>query len=248
MKEFAKRFYKSKKWQKCRKAYIDKRVMLDGGMCEVCQEMPGMELHHVHPLSLDNINDPNITIASENLLWLCKDCHFKAHKELIMKSFEYAKKERVLTKQGVWFDENGIPHKQEIYIVHGAPASGKTTYVKEHKHHGDLVIDIDLIGQALAIVNKTSIPGNLWDTVIGVRDYLYGQIAGGHIDCKCVWVIAGLPKKKDREELCKTLGATLIHIKSDFNQCMEQMKSDEERTDKLKQEFIIRKYFENYEP
>lgn len=33
-REFAKKFYNSKAWRKCRTTYIEHRVAIDGGMCE----------------------------------------------------------------------------------------------------------------------------------------------------------------------------------------------------------------------
>ena len=36
-KEFAKGFYNSKQWKKCREAYIAHRKAIDGGMCETCK-------------------------------------------------------------------------------------------------------------------------------------------------------------------------------------------------------------------
>ena len=38
MKDFAKKFYKSQAWQDCRKAYIAKRMQIDGGLCEECHD------------------------------------------------------------------------------------------------------------------------------------------------------------------------------------------------------------------
>ena len=40
-KEFARAFYNSKRWKDCRRAYIAKRISIDGGMCETCHEVPG---------------------------------------------------------------------------------------------------------------------------------------------------------------------------------------------------------------
>lgn len=39
--EFARKFYDSTAWRKCRGAYIQHRMAVDGGMCETCHERPG---------------------------------------------------------------------------------------------------------------------------------------------------------------------------------------------------------------
>lgn len=38
-------------------------------------------MHHVIPLTVDNIGDPKITLSWSNLRLLCKDCHAKRHAE-----------------------------------------------------------------------------------------------------------------------------------------------------------------------
>ena len=73
-KEFAKAFYKSVAWQKCRAAYIQSVF----GLCERCQR-PGDILHHKELLTPQNINDPNVTLAWENLQYLCQECHNREH-------------------------------------------------------------------------------------------------------------------------------------------------------------------------
>ena len=38
-----------------------------------------------------------------------------------------------------------------VYLVYGAPCSGKTTYIKNHKRLGDLVCDTDLLYSAISM-------------------------------------------------------------------------------------------------
>lgn len=75
-KDFSKKFYKSTAWQECRRGYIIHKH----GLCERCQR-PGEIVHHKILLTESNINDPNITLAWENLELLCQDCHNKEHFE-----------------------------------------------------------------------------------------------------------------------------------------------------------------------
>lgn len=76
-KEFAKRFYKSKQWQRTRDAYIAERVAIDGGMCEVCGKRLGYIVHHKNLLTAENINDAAVT--TDDLLYVCKHCHDLIH-------------------------------------------------------------------------------------------------------------------------------------------------------------------------
>ena len=73
-REFAKAFYKSKAWQRCREGYIQSVF----GLCERCGK-PGLIVHHKELLTPDNINDPNITLNWNLLEYLCLECHNKEH-------------------------------------------------------------------------------------------------------------------------------------------------------------------------
>lgn len=74
-REFAKPFYKSTAWKKCRAAYISKRAAIDGGMCEYCKEQPGYIVDHIEELNPLNINDPSVSLNHDNLQYLCLECH-----------------------------------------------------------------------------------------------------------------------------------------------------------------------------
>lgn len=90
MQEYAEKFYKSKAWQKTRKAYL-KSV---GGLCETCLAKgiitPAVIVHHKIHISPENINNPNITLSFNNLEALCRDCHALEHPEIYrLKSKRY---------------------------------------------------------------------------------------------------------------------------------------------------------------
>lgn len=72
---FAKKFYKSTKWLKCRASYIAERRAIDGGLCERCRQVMGYIVHHVIWLTPENVNDPEITLNHDNLEYVCLDCH-----------------------------------------------------------------------------------------------------------------------------------------------------------------------------
>ena len=78
-KDFAKSFYDSKEWKDCRRSYIGSRRLIDGGKCEMCQQDQGYIIHHKIELNESNINDPNITLNPDNLMYVCHDCHNFIH-------------------------------------------------------------------------------------------------------------------------------------------------------------------------
>lgn len=79
-RDFAKQFYNSSAWKKCRASYISHRRAVDGGMCETCHEVPGYIVHHKTELSPENINDPDITLNFRNLKFDCHICHNKENR------------------------------------------------------------------------------------------------------------------------------------------------------------------------
>ena len=80
-KEYAKTFYASRRWQQCRKSYIDNRIMIDGGLCEECHKNLGSIVHHKTAITESNVTNPDITLSFGNLEYVCKECHdlFEGH-------------------------------------------------------------------------------------------------------------------------------------------------------------------------
>lgn len=85
-REFAKKFYASKEWRRCRKDYFAYRH----GVCERCGEA-GKIVHHKKYITPRNIDDPNITLCWDNLELVCDSCHELEHKNI----------------QDFYFDEEG---------------------------------------------------------------------------------------------------------------------------------------------
>ena len=79
MKEYAKTFYKSEAWKKCREAYAKSK----GELCEVCLSkgfyVPGEIVHHKIHITPKNILDPNVTLDWKNLQLVCRRCHAEIH-------------------------------------------------------------------------------------------------------------------------------------------------------------------------
>lgn len=96
MREFAKKFYNSAAWDKCRAAYISKRRAIDGGLCETCRRRYGHIVHHRIWLTPENVNDPEVALNMDNLKYDCLTCHNK-------------EKERGDVLPEILFDEDGQP-------------------------------------------------------------------------------------------------------------------------------------------
>jgi len=94
--EWAKGFYNSKQWKRCRRLFKQAK----NSLCERCLKKgiykPGDEVHHKIWLTPENINDPEITLSFNNLELLCASCHSKEHNE------KYSP-----LREDVKFDKNG---------------------------------------------------------------------------------------------------------------------------------------------
>lgn len=99
-KEFAKAFYKSREWRKCRESYIAERRSIDGGMCEICHERLGYYVHHKVLLTPDNITDPMVALNHQLLEYACKPCHDREEGHFLNRRKE---------EKRFRFDESGNP-------------------------------------------------------------------------------------------------------------------------------------------
>jgi len=87
---FAKWFYESKEWRKCRNSFFRYKH----GLCERCGGA-GLIVHHKVRITQQNVHDANVTLNWDNLELLCQDCHNKEHMS------------KCNTNNEVMFDEDG---------------------------------------------------------------------------------------------------------------------------------------------
>lgn len=68
-------FYKTQAWRRTRDAYIQRRIAIDGGICEVCGRELGKVVHHKIWLNDQNVNDIRVSLNPDNLRYECQTCH-----------------------------------------------------------------------------------------------------------------------------------------------------------------------------
>ncbi|MEN1969494.1 HNH endonuclease [Lentibacillus sp. N15] len=88
--DYAKDFYTSKEWIKCRIGYM----LSQNYVCERCGDAAKI-CHHKIYITPSNIHDPNITLNWDLLEALCQDCHNEEHHKAS------------ITQDGLGFDEDG---------------------------------------------------------------------------------------------------------------------------------------------
>lgn len=79
MKPWAVDFYKSQAWKNTRDIIMQR----DHYLCQDCLKQNKLtaaeEVHHINELTPENIQDPEVTLNSENLISLCRECHRARH-------------------------------------------------------------------------------------------------------------------------------------------------------------------------
>lgn len=196
-----KTFYNSREWNSIRQ-----QVLYDCNF--TCRDCGGIaeEVHHEEVLTLENVNDPNISLNIEKLAPLCTSCHNRRHKRF--SSAKHVRKEKV----------------QTVYVVWGSPLSGKTTYVKQHMKIGDLVLDVDNIWECISLQPRYVHPNSLLKNMFAIRELIIDNIKTRKGTWESAWVIGGFPDKYAREKLINDLGAEEVYIDVKKDECIKRAK------------------------
>lgn len=224
-------FYTSDEWRGFRASLLSERVNLNDGI--LYDEHNGKPLlnsydivaHHKIPLTMQNVNDYSISLNPENIMLVSHRSHNEIHARY------------------------GFAMFKKVYYVYGAPCSGKTTFVRESKGNSDLVLDIDLIWQAVTGGALYEKPDALKAAVFAMRDTLLDIVKTRTGKWERAWVIEGGALKSDRERRISALGAEDIFIKCDKETCLQRLASDNTRELVMEQwRRYIDDWFNRYQP
>jgi len=79
--EAIERFYTTTAWRKARAAVLKEH----NGLCQLCLAKgliePAVHVHHIKPLTPENLDDPAVTLDRSNLMALCEECHSEQHRK-----------------------------------------------------------------------------------------------------------------------------------------------------------------------
>lgn len=203
-------FYKSKRWEAFVQGLRGERAQEDGSiLCEYCGK-PIVKAydcigHHIEELTEENVDDALISLNPDNVQLV----HFRCH-NAIHKRFGYAERQI-----------------QRVYIVWGAPCSGKTTWVNEAAEPGDIILDIDRLWNAIKAdaCGEYEKPNQLKTNVFALRDFMLDQIKTRRGRWNNAYIIGGYPLPMERERIAIAVGADrLIHIDTPKEICLERAK------------------------
>lgn len=216
--EKLKKFYHSTPWRD-----LSYTLRITAGRCQCCGKVVSdpkhLHAHHKIELTDKNVDNPKIALNPENIEILCDVCHNEKHNRF-----------------GSW--------QQRAIIVYGPPCAGKTSYCLERMQRNDIIIDLDRIYESFtACDDGHEHPAALRFIAFRVRDLMYDMVKTryGHFDT--AYIVAGLPRKGEREALAANLSAELIHIDADMETCIKRAEAI--RPAGYKE--IIKNYFEEFE-
>ena len=217
-------FYRSDIWRKVRASVINDRLKDGITICEYCDKpiVSAYDIigHHKIALTPENIDDVNISLNPDNIMLVHHKCHNIIHNKLGYKN-------------------------REVYLVYGSPLSGKTSYVDSVKQEGDLVVDMDNIWQCISGCNRYIKPNRLKAVAFSVRDNLLECVKYRRGKWQNAYIVGGYPLISQREALAKELGARVIYIDTNKEECIKRLEADLTRdTDEWKK--YIDTWWENF--
>lgn len=222
-------FYKSRKWDSFIQTLKSERTNPEGFIiCEHCGQ-PIVKAydcigHHIQELTDENVDDAMISLNPDNI----KLVHFKCHNQ-IHKRFGYA--ERVI---------------QKVFIVYGAPCSGKTTWVNEVAEQSDIILDIDQLWSAIRAnaCGQYDKPNEIRSNVFKLRDTMIDMIRVRQGKWHNAYIIGGYPLQGERERLADLIGADkIVFIDTPKEICLARA---ETKTEGWKQ--YVEDWFDKYRP
>lgn len=141
-----------------------------------------------------------------------------------------------------FYEEMKEMQRDRIIIVTGAPGSGKTTYAKQNRRAGDIVIDLDYIAAALMLsTNPHDARQDVLDTAFFLRKQLIDAIADNRIAYSRAFIIA----TNDAKKLQERLGGIIVDVDQGFIDTFARIDQDTETTEedrKRRKEYAIAYY------
>lgn len=231
-------FYAGEDWSNCKAQVLNERLKNGAVYCEHCggvilkefnprekNNAGAMVFHHKIPLTAANMNNAAIAINPNNIAILHWQCHNEVHKRF-----------------------TGSQPEKKVYLITGAPCSGKTTFARERMEEGDVIVDIDDIWQQISGQPRYTKPNSLKPLVFATRDAQEEQVRMGAGTWRNAFIIRSLPLAMDRKRLAERLGAEVVTIDTPQEKCIERLRENPQGRDVAEYEKHIKKYFMMFSP
>lgn len=223
-------FYTSSEWRKFRQVVIAERInKKDGILYDEYNGQPLLKsydiiLHHIEELTMQNVNDPSVSLNPANIMIVSMKSHNEIHKRF---------GGRVQTWQ------------RKVYCVFGAVCSGKSTFVRENMERGDCCLDMDLLWEAISLQEAHNKPSELKSVIFSVRNAILDSIKTRNGKWQTAWVISAEPFEAQRQRMLDMLGAEPIYIDTPKEVCLQRLYENPNGRDIKQYEGFINEYFDN---
>ncbi len=129
----------------------------------------------------------------------------------------------------------------KVYVIHGAPCSGKNTYVKTHKGDNDIIYDYDALMMAISGGGTHDHNDNLSCYILDMRDVIIARLkVEEQIDR--AWIISTYVTEK-LKGLLAGLNPVYKEIKANKLTCLSRLKENPDGRDVDKWTAYIESYF-----
>lgn len=219
-------FYRSKEWKQFREFIIAQRIRDDGFVYDEITGKPIVKaydiiLHHKIELTLENVNDYNISLNPDNI----QVVSFRTHNE-------------IHNRFGTW--------TRHIYLVYGCPLAGKKTYVQERAGIHDLIIDVDKIYACISNNPQYIKSGRLYDCADAVKQALFDCIKYKRGKWINAFICGGFPFKGERERIAAQYGAEEVFIDCTKEEAFTRLASVQDGRDIDEWTKYINTWFDRY--
>ncbi len=134
-----------------------------------------------------------------------------------------------------------VGDNMKVYVIHGSPLSGKTTYVESHRGSNDIIYDFDKLMVALTGNNMHQHNNNVSSYVIAIRDLIITKLKSEkNIDN--AWIITTKVSRELNKQLMD-LSPEYIEMKIDKATVMERLKKEPGNRDIKLWKKLIDNYF-----
>ncbi|MBP2657291.1 MAG: putative phage protein [Firmicutes bacterium] len=197
---FSQKLYMSKAWIELRRNLIIER----GPICQRCNTLmldtSKLIGHHTERLTPQNVNDPNVALNPKKIELVCLTCHNQEPGHFAGQA------------------------SRSVYLVYGAPCSGKSSMVNQLAERGDLILDIDKLFECVSGMSLYDKPDNLRFNVFALRDKMLDMIKTRYGKWHDAYVIGTYPNKAERDRLALELGAEVIYCEATKEECDATMR------------------------
>lgn len=218
----------TKKWQRFRDQHLREYPL-----CEYCLADGRTTAASVVDHDLPHEHDPSLFWAN-TYTSLCAAHHNgeKQRAEAMLSGDDLLawvrRRKRPRKRWGFSIPHGLQPSAVPVTIISGAPASGKSTYARQHAKPGDLIIDFDIIRRAVGGTKWDDRPEIIRAAFTRRAEMLHSLSSRSEGQC---WLIVMAPTQRERDTWREALGhkAQVIVLGTPEATCIERITRDPER-------------------